>query len=262
MMFHPELSEISRFARDTHLDGSDLLRSRDGAAPQSRHVGRDAISAAARRVRRAARLAPDRCPTRRRWSGFQAGGVVVGPVRSRSELAADTVVEDSGGWGGITLAHNVGSREAVDALLEEAVGAGGTVRRPGAPHGMGRLPAASSSDPDGHCCGGRPRPVLDGPPRTVCGAPRGGRAREASGGGPRRDRAPPPLWPPCQGHPARAHSTVPPLAIVSADVSRTPGPRAMRGCVRRRRAPRRRGSVNSPVQRPRVGAAGDEAEGG
>ena len=50
---------------------------------------------------------------------FQAGGVVVG-LWSRSELAADTVVEDSGGWGGITLAHNVGSREAVYALLEEA----------------------------------------------------------------------------------------------------------------------------------------------
>lgn len=80
---------------------------------------------------------------------FQAGGVVVG-LWSRSELAADTVVEDSGGWGGITLAHNVGSREAVDALLEEAVGAGGTVRRPGAPTEWGGY-GGVFSDPDGHC---------------------------------------------------------------------------------------------------------------
>ena len=90
---------------------------------------------------------------------FQAGGVVVG-LWSRSELAADTVVEDSGGWGGITLAHNVRSPEAVDALLEEAVAAGGTVRRPGA-DGVGRLRRGllGSRRP---LLGGRAQPVLDG----------------------------------------------------------------------------------------------------
>ena len=80
---------------------------------------------------------------------FQAGCVVVG-LWSRSELTADTVVEDSGGWGGITLAQNVRSREAVDALLEEAGGAGGTVRRPGAPTEWGGY-GGVFSDPDGHC---------------------------------------------------------------------------------------------------------------
>ena len=37
---------------------------------------------------------------------FQAGGLVVGLWR-RSDLEEDCGVGDSGGWGGITLAHNV-----------------------------------------------------------------------------------------------------------------------------------------------------------
>ena len=36
---------------------------------------------------------------------FQAGGMVLA-LWSRDELAADSGVEDPGGWGGITLAHN------------------------------------------------------------------------------------------------------------------------------------------------------------
>jgi len=80
---------------------------------------------------------------------FQAGGMVVA-LWGRAELAADTVVEDSAGWGGITLAHNVRSPEAVDGLLEEAVAAGGTVRRPGAPTEWGGY-GGVFSDPDGHC---------------------------------------------------------------------------------------------------------------
>ncbi len=80
---------------------------------------------------------------------FQTGGMVVA-LWGCAELAADTVVEDSGGWGGITLAHNVRSPEAVDALLEEAVAAGGAVRRPGAPTEWGGY-GGVFSDPDGHC---------------------------------------------------------------------------------------------------------------
>jgi uncharacterized protein len=39
---------------------------------------------------------------------------------------------DGGGWGGVTLAYNAESSEAVDSLLAEAEGAGGTISRPGA----------------------------------------------------------------------------------------------------------------------------------
>jgi predicted lactoylglutathione lyase len=62
---------------------------------------------------------------------FQAGGMIVG-LWDRAKLAQDSRVEDGGGWGGITLAHNVGSREEVDAIVAEAREAGGKiVRAPG-----------------------------------------------------------------------------------------------------------------------------------
>src|SRR5919205_3646499 len=62
---------------------------------------------------------------------FQAGGMVVA-LWSREQLAADTVMQDGGGWGGVTLAYNTRSPAEVDAVLEEARGAGGTVLREGA----------------------------------------------------------------------------------------------------------------------------------
>jgi predicted lactoylglutathione lyase len=62
---------------------------------------------------------------------FQAGGMIVA-LWSRAQLAEDTVVRDDGGWGGITLAHNVRSPEEVDAVLAEAEAAGATVPRGGA----------------------------------------------------------------------------------------------------------------------------------
>ena len=49
---------------------------------------------------------------------FQAGGMVVA-LWSREQLAEDSTVEDSGGWGGVTLAHNVRSPEEVDSVLAE-----------------------------------------------------------------------------------------------------------------------------------------------
>jgi catechol 2,3-dioxygenase-like lactoylglutathione lyase family enzyme len=63
---------------------------------------------------------------------FAAGGTIVS-LWDRANLAEDTAVEDSGGWGGITLAHNVGSPEEVDAVLIEAQAAGAEIARPGAP---------------------------------------------------------------------------------------------------------------------------------
>jgi uncharacterized protein len=79
---------------------------------------------------------------------FQAGGTVLA-LWDRALLAEDSAVTDGGGWGGVTLAHNVGSPEEVDAVIEEARAAGATI---------GREPAATFwggysgvfIDPDGH----------------------------------------------------------------------------------------------------------------
>jgi len=79
---------------------------------------------------------------------FQAAGLVVA-LWGRAELAEDTGVSDTGGWGGITLAHNVHSPEAVDAVLAEALAAGGSVRRVGAATFWGGY-SGVFADPDGH----------------------------------------------------------------------------------------------------------------
>jgi catechol 2,3-dioxygenase-like lactoylglutathione lyase family enzyme len=79
---------------------------------------------------------------------FQAGGTIVA-LWGRDQLAEDTVVEDNGGWGGITLAHNVRSPAEVDAVLAEAEGAGGTILRPGAETFWGGY-SGVFIDPDGH----------------------------------------------------------------------------------------------------------------
>lgn len=62
---------------------------------------------------------------------FQTGGIVVA-LWGRSELAEDSAVVDSGGWGGVTLAHNVRSPAEVDELLAAADAAGATIGRSGA----------------------------------------------------------------------------------------------------------------------------------
>jgi catechol 2,3-dioxygenase-like lactoylglutathione lyase family enzyme len=62
---------------------------------------------------------------------FQCGGTVVA-LWGRSRLTEDSAVEDSGGWGGVTLAHNVRSPAEVDAVLAEAKAAGGRIGREGA----------------------------------------------------------------------------------------------------------------------------------
>lgn len=79
---------------------------------------------------------------------FQAGPMVLA-LWGREQLAEDSAVEDSGGWGGVTLAYNVNSPEEVDAVIDEARTAGATI---------GREPAATFwggysgvfVDPDGH----------------------------------------------------------------------------------------------------------------
>jgi uncharacterized protein len=79
---------------------------------------------------------------------FQAGGMILA-LWGRTELAEDSGVEDSGGWGGITLAHNVRSPAEVDAVIAEVEAAGGTVVRPGAETFWGGYSGAFT-DPDGH----------------------------------------------------------------------------------------------------------------
>ena len=79
---------------------------------------------------------------------FETGGMVVA-LWSRAELAADSTVADNGGWGGVTLAHNVGSPAEVDALIAEAEAAGARVGRPGAETFWGGY-SGVFVDPDGH----------------------------------------------------------------------------------------------------------------
>jgi uncharacterized protein len=91
------------------------------------------------------------------WSGespdgdvvfFQAGGMIVA-LWGRDKLAEDSVVDDGGGWGGVTLAHIVASPAEVDAVLAQAGAAGATIGRPGAPTSWGGY-SGVFVDPDGH----------------------------------------------------------------------------------------------------------------
>ena len=79
---------------------------------------------------------------------FQTGGMVVA-LWDRARLAEDSGVEDAGGWGGVTFAHNVRSPEEVDAVTEEARRAGANVVREPAETFWGGYSAAFT-DPDGN----------------------------------------------------------------------------------------------------------------
>jgi len=79
---------------------------------------------------------------------FQAGACIV-TLWSREKLAADSGVIDAGGWGGVTLAHNVGSTADVDAVIEEARRAGATITREPAETFYGGY-SGVFVDPDGH----------------------------------------------------------------------------------------------------------------
>jgi len=79
---------------------------------------------------------------------FQAGGMILA-LWGRGDLAADSAVTDGGGWGGVTLAHNVRSPDEVDALLADAERAGASIGRPGAATFWGGY-SGVFVDPDGH----------------------------------------------------------------------------------------------------------------
>jgi len=91
------------------------------------------------------------------WSGespdgdvvfFQAGGMIVA-LWGRDQLAADSTVDDTGGWGGVTLALCLASPAEVDTVLAQADAAGGTIGRAGAPTFWGGY-SGVFVDPDGH----------------------------------------------------------------------------------------------------------------
>ncbi len=79
---------------------------------------------------------------------FQAGGTVVA-LWDRARLAEDSCVEDSPGWGGVTLAVNFGSREEVDAVTEQARVAGARIGREPAETFWGGY-SGVFIDPEGH----------------------------------------------------------------------------------------------------------------
>ena len=79
---------------------------------------------------------------------FQAGPLIV-TLWSREKLAADSGVQDEGGWGGVTLAHNVASDQDVDRIIDEARQAGARITRTPAPTFYGGY-AGVFVDLDGH----------------------------------------------------------------------------------------------------------------
>jgi uncharacterized protein len=79
---------------------------------------------------------------------FQAGDMVVA-LWDRTRLAEDSCVEDTPGWGGVTLALNLGSPEEVDEVTEQARDAGAQIGREPAKTFWGGY-SALIIDPEGH----------------------------------------------------------------------------------------------------------------
>ncbi len=79
---------------------------------------------------------------------FQAGEMVLA-LWDRARLAEDSCVEDAPGWGGVTLALNLGSRAEVDAATEEARAAGAVIAREPGERFWGGYDSVFI-DPEGH----------------------------------------------------------------------------------------------------------------
>jgi catechol 2,3-dioxygenase-like lactoylglutathione lyase family enzyme len=79
---------------------------------------------------------------------FQAGCMVLA-LWDRERLAEDSAVEDSGGFGGVTLAFNARSTDEVDAVIAEAAAAGATIGREPAETFWGGY-SGVFVDPEGH----------------------------------------------------------------------------------------------------------------
>jgi catechol 2,3-dioxygenase-like lactoylglutathione lyase family enzyme len=92
----------------------------------------------------------------RLWSGsggdfamFVLKGGMALALYPRPLLAEDAGLADAGGFGGITLAHNVASQAEVDALLGDAVKAGGRLLRAAMQKEWGGY-SGYFADPEGH----------------------------------------------------------------------------------------------------------------
>ena len=79
---------------------------------------------------------------------FQSGDMILA-LWDRARLAEDSGVDDTGGWGGVTLAHNVGSPRDVDAITEQARAAGAMIGREPDETFWGGY-SAVFIDPEGH----------------------------------------------------------------------------------------------------------------
>lgn len=79
---------------------------------------------------------------------FQAGCMIVA-LWDRESLAQDSCVNDTGGWGGITLAYNTASERDVEEVLSQAQSAGAHIARGAAKTFWGGY-SGVFVDPDGH----------------------------------------------------------------------------------------------------------------
>jgi uncharacterized protein len=81
---------------------------------------------------------------------FQAGAMAV-VLWGRDKVAADAGITDdtTDGFGGMTLAHNVRSRDEVDEIMRQAADAGAGMTRPAQETFYGGY-AGFFTDPDGH----------------------------------------------------------------------------------------------------------------
>jgi len=80
---------------------------------------------------------------------FQANGCIL-VLWARDKLAEDSGISDDGArWGGIALAQNLGSREEVDEVIEQARSNGAEITREPSETFYGGY-AGVFLDPDGH----------------------------------------------------------------------------------------------------------------
>lgn len=80
---------------------------------------------------------------------YETGGPIIA-LWSRRDLAADAQIEDDEStFGGIALAHNVRSRDDVDAVLAEAAAAGAAIVKSAEDTPWGGY-SGYFADPDGH----------------------------------------------------------------------------------------------------------------
>ncbi|MBO0686444.1 MAG: VOC family protein [Candidatus Dormibacteraeota bacterium] len=79
---------------------------------------------------------------------FQAGGMILSLWR-RDRLVEEAALEDGGGFGAVSLAHNVRSPAEVDALMARAMQAGARITRPARAMDWGGY-SGTFVDPEGH----------------------------------------------------------------------------------------------------------------